>query len=459
MKNEPRKRFCCICKDEISEQIENHSKNSSNKNGMRNVPRENLCSSELCKELHSLFKQSSRSLQNLDDKSKQNHSSNKNRYESIYENLILKYTGSYKSTTIEFESNEQFSKTAFFEEKEANNIIKAVRAAFWANKAAHLFENNINNLNPKEKSVKLDDSKQKMQVFYTLKTLLIKEAIDKLHDPEMRRFFPSWGFSKDENSRDTFVFDAPGHGQIAMHIKPYEIGHSVVENNPYKYRFSGLTNPTFPSADRFDGVQDDTLARIHHVCVVNNDFKRLDKLYNRNIYDYHFCIPDSSLPSAKNGINTISVKTLFAEKNGHLVSLDKVDHQPDVLYGAINCKEAQALLFFQIVPYDDLKGEIKKPFHFVSYKNLGRNPEVLLRTGTPEAKANKRDSFSSDTVVVYCDLDSNGKFVTNSETYKRGGAGIPPTKCNKSVAVPSPCEITPPPEKFSMMKRSLALSR
>jgi len=462
MKIEPRKRFCCICKDEINEQGENNRKYSDNKSGIRDVPKESLCASELCKELNSLFRQSPRYLQNIDEKSKQAPSLSNNRYDSIYKNFILKQVGSYKSETIKFEEYEKFEKTAYFEENEneANNITKAVRAAFWANKAAHLFENNLNKLDPKKKSEKSDDFKQKMHAFYTLKTLLIKEVIDRLQAPEMKHLFPSWGFSKDEKGKDTFIIDIPGHGQVPLHIKPHEIGHSVVENHSYEYKFSGLTNPTFPSADRFDGAQDDTLAIRHHQCVVNNDFKGLDKLYRRHIYDYHFCVPNSNPPSAKNRINTIPVKTLFAEKEGHLVSLDKVDHEPEVLYGAINCKEAQALLFFEIVPDGDLKGELKKPFHFISYKGLDKDSKVFLRTGTPETKANKKDSFSSDAVVVYCDFDSNGKFITNTETYKRCGPNTTQAGCKRAVVVPSPCEITSPSKNdFAAMRgRSVAFS-
>lgn len=434
------------------------AKNNSQKQNNRkpSTHQDSIYSSDLWKELQSFLRQPENGPQYSDNRD----SGSLTKHDLIYEEFILKHTSSYSTEKFTFESSEQFNNTAFFDEQEPDNIIKAVRAAFWANKAAHLVKDRICNLNTDRKPTKASNELiQKMQVFYSLKAFLIKEAVDKLRTPEMSRLFPSWGFSKDEHGKDTFIIDVPGHGQVSMHIKPHEIGQSIVESCPYKYKFSGLTNPSFPSADRFDGAKDDSLAVLHHLCVADNDFEKLDKIYNRYIYDYHFSVPKSNHPSAKNGNFTIPITTLFSVKDDHLVPLHKMDSQPKVLYAPINCKEAQALLFFQIVPDGELKGEVKKPFHFVSYKGCGKNTQVLIRAGTPEARADKRDKFASDTVIVYCDLDSNGKFVTNTEMYQKGAHSTPSSIGNKSVVKPSQCDIISESQKTYMGGSRLAYSR
>lgn len=415
----------------------NHSQNLT-------TQEKSLASSELWKELSTLLRLIEISPLTPDEKRAQNLS----KYDLIYRNFILKHAEIKRAKNIEFESFEQFNKTAFFEEAEPDNLIKAVRAAFWANKAAHSVKNVLSCLNKSEKPSKVSNELiQKMQVFYALKAYLIKEVVDKLRTPEMSRLFPSWGFSKDEQGKDTFIIDVPGHGQVSMHIKPNEIGKSALNSHSYEYKFSGLANRTFPSADRFDGAKDDTLASIHHGYVAENNFLGLDKLHNKHIYDYYFSVPNPNHPASNGSNYTIPVTTLFGEKDGRLVPLHKMDDTPKVLYGAINCKEVQAFLFFQIIPDGEIKGEVKKPFHILSYKDSCKSTKALLRTGMPDSTSRKRDNFESDTVVVYCDIDSHGKFVTNTETYKKDIHGEFSCTDSKSVVEPFQCDIVNPLKK------------
>lgn len=286
------------------------------------------------------------------------------RYDKIYE-WIYRYTEEHHGDKVRnMEHPKYFNKTNVFNNNYLDGIIKRMKLAFWANKVAHYEKGHVEVetdmiIDEKEKANKISEGKKRYRPFFTLKDHMIGEMLYELSKEENEKYFPSWGFRKDENNLDVLAIDVPGKGQFHLHVFSQHIKGNLLNSKRYPYRYNGGRNHTFPDYSGCvlgEGRNDAVL--MHNILVARQDWKGLEAYHRNYKYKYYY----NNAP-----VNEYYVK---GEKN-ELIPLHEADIKEDCreLYavGKFKDRESTEVCFFRIDPRQGKEGSLKDPFHKISF--------------------------------------------------------------------------------------------